>query len=130
MKKIFEQEIVRLGDDPADAIWTWLVRSGPQGLSFTWGPSRNEPAGYVGIVHLEKIVSEEALAIPDFRGRARRVIRLGLKSHLQEIVVRSIQVAAVVGHQEELEQVRLLVQSDDDATAAHARACIFYMKHK
>ena len=130
MNKSVENEIVRLGGDPADAIWIWLVQRGPHGPSITWGPSLKQPAGYVGVVHLEEIVAEQAATTPDFRAHARQVVQMGLKSNLAEVVLRSIQAAAIVGHDEELEQIRPLTRSGDDTIAAHAKACVFYMKNR
>lgn len=58
MNQRFLNAILQIGGDPADELWIWLVKRGPHGTSFTWGQTRSEPAGYVGICHLEEIAAE------------------------------------------------------------------------
>lgn len=130
MNQLFLKEILRVGGDPADEIWNWLVMRGPHGPSFTWGQTRSEPAGFVGVNLLEKVSDEMTVSVVNFKNRARFVVGLAMKSNVSELVRRGIQVAAVVGGQEELEIVNRLTQSTDAAIGADARACSFYLKRR
>ena len=107
MNQALANEITRLGGDPTDEVWLWLVTRGPHGPTFTWGQTRSEPAGYVGVTHLQKIVGELALSVPSFQERAVRVVNLAFGSEQSELTRRAIQVAAVVGGSGELRQVQL-----------------------
>ena len=128
MNRAIADEIVRLGGDPTDEIWTWLVTRGPHGSSFTWSQTRNEPPGYVGVDHLQDIVGELAVSIPAFQERALRVVNVAMNSELTESARRAIQVVAVVGGSNELQRVKQLASSQDMAVASDARACAFYLK--
>jgi len=128
MNRAIANEIVRLGGDPTDEIWTWLVTRGPHGSSFTWSQTRNEPPGYVGVDHLQDIVGELAVSIPAFQERALRVVNVAMNSELTELARRAIQVAAVVGGSNELQRVKQLASSQDMVVASDARACAFYLK--
>ena len=128
MNQALANEITRLGGDPTDEVWLWLVTRGPHGPTFTWGQTRSEPAGYVGVTHLQKIVGELALSVPSFQERAVRVVNLAFGSEQSELTRRAIQVAAVVGGSGELRQVQQLASSQDTAVASDARACAFYLK--
>ena len=128
MNRAFADEITRLGGDPTDEIWLWLVTRGPHGPSFTWGQTRNEPAGYVGVSHLKEVVGELALSIPAFQERALRVVNLALASELSELARRAIQIAAVIGGNAELQRVKQLASSQDAAVASDARASAFHFK--
>jgi hypothetical protein len=128
MNRAFADEITRLGGDPTDEIWLWLVTRGPHGPSFTWGQTRNEPAGYVGVSHLQEIVADLAFSIPAFQERALRVVNLAMASELSELARRAIQVAAVIGGNAELQRVKQLASSQDATVASDARASAFYLK--
>ena len=130
MNRAITNETVRLGGDPADEIWTWLVTRGPHGSSFTWSQTRNEPSGYVGVNHLQDIVGELAVSMPAFQERALRVVNVAMSSELTELARRAIQVAAVVGGSNELQQVKQPASSQDTAVASDARACAFYLKSR
>lgn len=130
MKRNIENAILALGEDPGDAVWSWLASGGPHGSSFTWGQSRNSPPGYVGIEHLETIVVELASSIPDFMPRARTVVSTAMGSELPSLVRRAIQVAAVVGQKLELAQIIALQGHADSDVAADARASAFYLKKR
>ena len=121
-------EIMRLGGNPADEVWLWLVTRGPHGPSFTWSQRRNEAPGYVAVEHLHDVTRELTSSIPDFRQRARQVVRLAMQSNLPDLARRAIQVAAVVGGSDELLQVKQLVASPDAAVASDAKACAFYLR--
>ena len=128
MNRAIADEITRLGGDPTDEIWMWLVTRGPHGLSFTWGQTRNEPPGYVGVSHLREIVDELAGFIPSFQQRTLHVVNAAMSSELSELARRAVQVAAVVGGTSELQRVKQLASSQDAAVASDARACAFYLK--
>jgi hypothetical protein len=128
MNRALADEISRLGADPSDEIWVWLVTRGPHGPSFTWGQTRSEPPGYVGVSHLQNIVSELTLSIPLFQERALRIVNLAMGSDLPELSRRAIQVAAVIGGSSELQRVKQLASSQDPAVASDAKASAFYLK--
>jgi hypothetical protein len=120
-------EIIRLGGDPTDEVWRWLVMRGPHGDSFTWGQTRQNPPGYVGVDHLRRIVEEFSQTIPDFSERARVIVHAALTSDQPELVRRAIQIAAVIGGPSEIHAVRQLANSPQAEVAADARACVFYL---
>ena len=127
MNQALANEIIRLGGDPTDEIWLWLVTRGPHGPSFTWSQTRSEPAGYVGVAHLQDIVGELASSIPSFQERAVFAVNAAMQSELPELARRAIQVAAVIGGNRELQLVKDLASSQDSAVASDARACAFYL---
>ena len=128
MNRTVSTEITRLGGDPTDEIWIWLVARGPHGPSFTWGQTRSQPAGYVGVAHLQSIVGELALSIPAFQERALQAVNLAMSSELPHLVRRAIQVAAVIGGSNELQRVKELGSSPDADVASDAKAAAFYLK--
>lgn len=130
MDRTIFNEISRLGGDPSDEIWIWLVTRGPHGARFTWSQTKKEPAGYVGIDHLHRIVGELKEAIPGFEERVRVIVNLAFESQFSDIVRRAIQVAAIVGGTKELEKIRQLGASEISAVASEARASAFYLKRR
>lgn len=130
MNQLFLNEILRVGGDPADEIWIWLVTRGPHGRDFTWGQTRREPAGFVGVNLLERVADEMATTVPKFKERARLILRMAFHSELPELVRRAIQVAAVVGGNVELELIRSFITSSIPEIAADAKACSFYLKRR
>lgn len=130
MNKTLANEITRLGGDPTDEVWVWLATRGPHGSSFTWGQTRSTPAGYVGVSHLQDIVSELASSIPGFQERALLAVNAAMHSELPDLVRSAIQVSAVIGGRRELQLVKDLASSLDTAVASDARACIFYLKRR
>ena|SRR5215469_15885200 len=130
MDRVIFNEISRLGGDPRDEIWIWLVTRGPHGARFTWSQTKKEPAGYIGIDHLHRIIGELSETIPGFEERARSIVNLAFESQLSDIVRRAIQVAAVVGSAEELQRIKQLGASETSAVASDARASAFYIKHR
>ena len=128
MSPAITTEIMRLGGNPADAVWLWLVTRGPHGPSFTWSQIRGQPPGYVAVEHLHDVMRDLASSIPGFDQRARQVVRLAMQSELPELTRRAIQVAAIVGGSDELLQVKRLADSPDPAVASDAKACAFYLK--
>lgn len=128
MNLAFANEITRLGGDPTDEIWIWLVARGPHGLSFTWGQTRSAPPGYVGVSHLQKVVDEMSQSIPSFRDRILQIVNTAMNSELPELTRRAIQVAAVIGGPGEMQRIRLLASSQEAAVASDARAGAFYLQ--
>ncbi|MDN7585642.1 hypothetical protein [Burkholderia seminalis] len=127
MNSTIVNEIIRLGGDPTDEVWRWLATRGPHGNSFTWGQTRREPPGYVGVDHLREIVEEFSQTIPDFSERAHAVVRTALASEQPDLVRRAIQIAAVIGGPSEMHVIQQLVVSPRAEVAADARACVFYL---
>lgn len=127
MNSTIVNEIIRLGGDPSDEVWRWLATRGPHGNSFTWGQTRREPPGYVGVDLLRRVVEEYSQTTPDFSESARVVVRAALASEQPGLVRRAIQVAAVIGGPSEMHVVRQLVDTPQGEIAADARACVFYL---
>jgi hypothetical protein len=123
-------EVVRLGGDPTDEVWVWLITRGPHGISFTWGASHSEPPNYVGVVHLQEVVRELRESVPEFEERARNIVSVAMRSELAEIARRAIQVAAVIGGDAELEWLKQLLHHPDPSVSSDARAALFYLKHR
>jgi hypothetical protein len=123
-------EIHRLGGDPTDDVWRWFVLNGPHGRDFSWGQTRREPPGYVGVEHLERIVAEMAESDSSFLIRAREVVLKAFGSMDLDVLRRAIQVAAVVGGDVELERVTILTTHKSKVVAADARASVFYLKRQ
>ena len=130
MNTALADEISRLGGEPSDEVWSWLATRGPQGPSFSWGQTKGNPAGYVGVQHLEQVVDGLELSIPAFRERARRAIQAAMASRLPELARRAIQVASVLGGEAELRQVQALASSPEPSVAADAKACAFLLKRR
>lgn len=128
MNRALANEITRLGGDPTDDFWIWLVTRGPHGPTFTLGQTRSEPPGYIGVSHLQEIVGELVLCIPAFHERALRVANLAMGSEFPELARRAVQVAAVIGGNAELQRIKQLASSQDAAVASDARASAFYLK--
>jgi len=130
LRKALSEEVLALGGDPADQIWLWLLLRGPHGPSFTWGQSRGEPPGYVGVEHLQEIVDEMASADPTFLEQAKMVAIKAMNSNNPNIIRRGIQVAAVVGARNELKVLASLKTHGDNDVSADARAGEFYLKRR
>lgn len=130
MNSALTTEIRRLGGDPTDEVWRWFLRNGPHGNSFTWSQIRGEPPGYVGVEHLQSIVSERVQVDPSFVTRARHVAELALSSTDQNFLCRAIQVASVVGADSELKHLAPFTTHENSAVAAHARAAVFHLKRR
>ena len=129
MNRTTSDEITRLGGDPTDEVWLWLANRGLHGNSFTWGQTRKEPSGYVGVSHLQEVVEDLTTSIPAFRERTLHIVNLAMESRLPELIRRAVQVAAVMGGDAELKRVKQLASSPDAAIASDAKASVFYLKN-
>jgi|SRR5687768_1062869 hypothetical protein len=118
------------GGDPTEPAWEWLVLRGPHGEAFTWAQTKNQAPGYVGVEHLEQIVTERQDADPTFRSRARDVAKMALSSTDIGLLRRGIQVAAVVGAEAELRRVVSLANHENVAVVGDAKAGAFYLKRR
>lgn len=130
MNSALTTEIRHLGGDPTDDVWTWFLCNGPHGNSFTWSQTRGEPPGYVGVEHLQSIVTERMQVDPTFVTRAKHVAELALSSTDQNFLCRAIQVASVVGSDSELKSLAPFTSHDNSVVVAHARAGVFYLKRR
>ena len=129
MKQLL-QEVDSLGGDPSDPVWRWLILNGPHGPSFTWSQTRKAPPGYVGVEHLERVVSEFSESDPCFPSRARRVVGLALGSPAVILLCRAIQVAAVVGGAEELRLIARFESHESNLVSGQAKAACFYLRRR
>jgi len=123
-------EIEKLGGSQSDDVWLWLTQNGPHGPSFTWSQTRESPPGYVGVVHLAKIVREKTEADSTFMERAESVIRAALHAKDEQLLRRAIQVAAVVGSKDTLSEISGLTTHVNSLVAADARASQFYLRQR
>ena len=130
MNKAYSAEIQRLGGDYADTVWYWFLCNGPHGRDFTWSQTRQKPAGYVGIEHLQRVVAERAEIDSSFVSRAIAVVQSALSSHEPDILRNAIQVAAVVGSEDEMKRIAALTQHENDLVAADARASLFFLRSR
>ena len=121
-------EVSRLGGDPTDPIWRWLLLNGPHGPSFTWGQAKSEPRGYVGVQHLRETVQERTTQDSTFPTRARSVAIIALRSSDVILVRRAIQVLGVVGSGSDLELLAPFANHRERSVAADARACVFELR--
>ena len=121
-------EIEALGGDAADSTWRWLLNTGPHGKNFTWSQTKKQSPGYVGVEHLAEIVDEKIEADSSFRNQALKVVRMALESSNTNILIRAIQIGAVLGEEKELITISSLTKHQDDLVVAHAKASYFYLK--
>jgi hypothetical protein len=130
LHKNLETEVRNLGGDPTDAVWRWFLLNGPHGDSFSWGQTKHNPPGYVGVDHLKRIVSERTELDPDFPAKALSVVVAALASTDPNILRRAIQVTAVVGTLDELDRIKRLSKHELESVAADARASVFHMRKR
>ena len=123
-------EIEFLGGNTTNPIWLWLLRNGPHGKDFTWGQTKNEPPGYVGVEHLERIVREKSSIDSSFNSEAKKVMRIALKSNNTNILIRAIQIGAVIGSESDLIIISALTKHQNDVVISNARASVFYLKKR
>jgi hypothetical protein len=130
VSKAVASAIRAVGGDPSEPGWDWLALNGPHGDGFTWAQTKNQPPGYVGVEHLERIVAQRHDADPSFRTRARDLVRMALVSTDVGLLRRAVQVAAVIGAETELHCIQALTEHEDEAVAADAKASAFYLKRR
>jgi len=130
MNPAVRAEIVRLGGDPTDQTWEWLLFRGPHGNSFTWGQTRNEPPGYVGLEHLRRVVAEFSENDATFENRALIAARASLSSDFPDIIRRGIQVIAVIGEESDFPKIKTLTSNENKSIRADAKACFFELKRR
>jgi hypothetical protein len=130
MQRSMVDEIMRIGGDPSDEVWRWLCTRGPHGERFSWGQTRDNPAGYIGIVHLKRVIDERSVVDAMFRERACEAAFRALSSSTPDLVRRGIQVLAVVAGAPEQSTIKTFTSSPDADIAADAKACMFYLKRR
>jgi len=130
INKVSTAAIEAVGGDPTEPEWEWLVLKGPHGDAFTWGQTKSEPAGYVGVEHLERIVAETHEADSSFLTKAVGVVRRALRSNDVGLLRRAIQVGAVVGADEELHLIQTLRDHENAKVANDAKAAAFYLNRR
>jgi formylglycine-generating enzyme required for sulfatase activity len=130
MNRVATAAIQAVGGDPTQPEWEWLALKGPQGDAFTWGQTKTEPAGYVGVEHLEQIVADRKEADPDFLRKALVVVRKALRSNDVSLLRRAVQVSAVVGTDEELRVIQTLRGHQDEKVANDAKAAAFHLSRR
>lgn len=130
MNPAIRAEIIRLGGDPTDQVWEWLLFRGPHGSGFTWSQTRNEPPGYVGLEHLSRVVAERSENDADFEKEALIAARTSLSSTFPDIVRRGIQVIAVIGDESDEPTIKVLTRNENELIKADAKACSFELKQR
>ena len=111
-------------------LWEWIAAYGPHGRHFTWGQTKREPPGYVGVEHLEKVIEEREVASAGQREELRKRVTLGLDAADKGLLRRCIQIASIVGSREDLSVLVSLGAHADEAVAADARAAAFHLKRR
>ena len=124
------QEVERLGGDRSNTVWFWFVHRGPHGRDFSWSQTKQNPSGYVGVEHLERIIQEEEMREPGFVEQTRQVVGKAFDSDDCDFVRRAVQIGAIVGEQAELERIIQLATHENDDISKDARAAMFYMKKR
>ena len=130
MNTDIKNEIEILGGDYTEPEWQWLLKNGPHGPDFTWSQTKKEPSGYVGIEHLEKIVREKSTNNTTFKQKATVVINKALKSSNIDILIRAIQVSAVIGTKRELKIITGLSTHENPFVSKNAKSCVFFLKRR
>jgi hypothetical protein len=130
LSRALAAEISRLGGNPADDVWQWLLLNGPHGPSFTWSQTRRAPPGYVGVEHLQSIVADRGRDDPTFQMRVQAVLDAALSSDDPDVLRRAVQVAAVLGGELELKRVLTFTAHENASLAADARASAFYLRKR
>ncbi|MCP3675307.1 MAG: hypothetical protein GY829_12650 [Gammaproteobacteria bacterium] len=125
-----KQEIENLGGDFTKPEWQWLLNNGPHGTSFTWSQTKSEPAGCVGVELLEEFVQEKSENSDSFRKAAEVMITQALESNNTNILIRAIQVGAVIGSEKELKVISTLTKHPEDLVFKNAKASVFYLKKR
>ena len=128
MNKTLLSEVRRLGGDPADEVWRWLLLRGPHGPSFTWSQTKSEPPGFVGLEHLREIIREKADQDSEFRARASAIARQALTSDHPVVVRRGLQVTGALALINTIPKVEELIGHLNPTVAADARACLFVLR--
>jgi hypothetical protein len=121
-------EVRRLGGDPTEETWRWFLLTGPHGADFGWSQRKLEPAGYVSLEHLRRILAEKTEQDPGFRGRIEGIVSQALRSNDPEIVRRAIQVAGASAMTSVISEVKALTGRTDPRISADARACLFVLQ--
>ncbi len=124
------QEIARIGGDSTKPEWQWVLNNGPHGEYFTWSQTKNEAPGFVGVELLEKFVDERTQNSDSFREDAEIMIAQALQSHDINILIRAIQVGAVVGSEKELDAISSLTKHSESLVFKNAKASVFYLKKR
>ena len=122
--------IESIGGDPTDLLWEWIAAYGPHGHHFTWGQTKREPPGYVGVEHLEKAIDERDVSSLGHREELRKRVSRGLGAADEGLLRRCIQIASIVGSREELDVLVVLGTHADGTVAADARAAAFHLKSR
>lgn len=130
MNSELKSKIVEIGGDPTKPEWVWLVSRGPHGDSFTWGPSRNGPPGYIGYEHLCEILDQYRHDDPDFIEKLSKAVRMGLTSDLISLVRRSIQVISILGSADDIKVIQRFVNHPVADVSSDAKACVFQLKRR
>ena len=130
MNTDIKNEIESLGGDYTEPVWQWLLNNGPHGNDFTWSQTKQEPPGYVGVEHLERIVEEKSINNPTFKVQVTKVINMALKSSNLDILVRAIQIGAVIGTEHELKIISELSAHNNPLVMKNVKACSFYLKKR
>jgi hypothetical protein len=128
MNRQLEHDIRALGGDPAHPVWQWFVLNGPHGPHFTWSQTRSEPAGYVGLEHLRRIVAEKQDADSTFLGDVADIVARALSSERPIFIRRAVQVTAAIYKRDEEARILALTAHPDARVASDARACHFVLR--
>jgi len=121
-------EVRRLGGDPTEETWRWFLETGPHGTDFSWSQLKSEPAGYVSLEHLRRILAEKTEQDFGFQVRIAGIVSQALRSRDSEIVHRGIQVAGASAMASVVSEVKALTEHDDLGIAGEARACLFVLQ--
>ncbi|HEX8235224.1 MAG TPA: hypothetical protein VF600_04655 [Abditibacteriaceae bacterium] len=114
---------IRLANDPTDPVWQWFIYNGPHGEQFTW----HSELGFTprGIEYLAQFIDERTEADAEFPAKARAVALQALD--MEDVIMQrtAIQVLCVVGSDEDMKRIQLLLERPHADIVKDARACLF-----
>lgn len=108
--------------EPIDAsVWHWFVCNGPHGDAFTW----HREHGRSGVDLLTRSIYERESTQPGFQERARLTALEALKADDAMLVLKGIQVLAVVGSGADIQDLGTLMNHPDARVPANVRSASF-----
>lgn len=110
-----------------DPVWHWLLRSGPQGPSFTWRKDPSAPYWRSGPQALDEEISARTATDPEFREKAHQAAIEALAVDSPEVVCRGIQLLSALADGADLERLRSLCNHLDASISRAAKACLFHL---
>tara|TARA_Y100001963_G_scaffold157876_1_gene255512 strand:+ start:48 stop:443 length:396 start_codon:yes stop_codon:yes gene_type:complete len=114
--------------EPVDtATWHWFICNGPHGELFQW---HTNCIGESDVVYLRKFIDQKAEANPEFINYARVIALEALSNSDPVIVCKGIQVLTILGSDNDLFNMKNLLESDNESVVKNAKSCLFERRIK